>query len=121
MAATPAGGTAWTADISGSIADPDSQGNDEQVTLQVVSGAITLSGTTGLSFTAGDGTADATMTFTGSLAAINAAINVIAYLVDPAPASDTLTITTNDQGNTGTGGALTDSTPWRSPSTSHRS
>ena len=108
VSATPAGGTAWTADISGSITDPDSQGNDEQVTLQVVSGVLTLSGTTGLSFTVGDGTADATMTFTGSLADINAAISVIAYSVDPAPASDTLTITTNDQGNTGTGGALTD-------------
>ena len=46
-----------------------------QVTLTATNGTITLSQTTGLSFTAGDGTADATMTFTGTIADINTALN----------------------------------------------
>ncbi len=57
----------------------------------------------------GDGTADASMTFTGTLAAINAALAGTAY--HPTlnfNGSDTLTITTNDQGNTGSGGAQSD-------------
>jgi len=40
-----------------------------QVSLSVDSGAVTLSGTAGLTFTQGDGTADAAMTFTGTKAA----------------------------------------------------
>ena len=48
------------------ISDVDAAGNPVEVTLTATNGAITLSGTTGLSFTAGDGTADATMTFTGT-------------------------------------------------------
>ena len=49
------------------------------------------------------------MTFTGTLANINAALNGLAY--QPTAnfnGADTLTITTNDQGNTGTGGAVPD-------------
>src|SRR5207248_2052184 len=60
-------------------------------------------------FTTGDGTADAAMVFTGTLASVNAALVGLTYL----PAQDfngpaTLTITTDDQGNTGTGGAKSD-------------
>ena len=40
---------------------------------------LTLSTTAGLTFTAGDGTADQTMTFSGSLAAINAALDGLIY------------------------------------------
>jgi hypothetical protein len=53
--------------------------------------------------------ADATMTFRGTLAAINAALDGLVFLpalnyVGPA----TLTLTTNDLGNSGSGGARTD-------------
>jgi hypothetical protein len=52
------------------------------VTLTATNGTLTLSGTTGLSFSAGDGTADATMTFTGTLASINAALAGMSFHAD---------------------------------------
>jgi hypothetical protein len=92
-----------------SISDVDANGNNETVTLSVASGALTLNGTAGLSFTVGDGTADSTMTFSGTVAAINTALNGLIYrgnLNFNGP--DSLSITTNDNGNTGSGGALSD-------------
>ncbi|WP_052293836.1 Ig-like domain-containing protein [Azospirillum sp. B510] len=85
-----------------SIADVDAGSNSVQVTLGVLHGTLTLSGTTGLSFTTGTGTANASMVFTGTISAINTALAGLSY----APTanyhgSDTLTITTNDRGNTG--------------------
>ncbi len=62
-----------------SIADIDAGGANNQVTLSVTNGSMTLSGVAGLSFTAGDGTADATMTFRGTAAAINTALNGLSY------------------------------------------
>ena len=53
-----------------SVADVDS--DTLTVTLSSGHGAISLSTVAGLSFTAGDGAADATMTFTGSVADIRA-------------------------------------------------
>ncbi|WP_353110612.1 Ig-like domain-containing protein [Salinisphaera dokdonensis] len=55
-----------------SIQDVDS--DTATVTLTASDGSLTLSGTTGLTFTDGDGTNDAAMTFSGSLADINAAL-----------------------------------------------
>ena len=49
------------------------------VTLSVTNGASSLNGTTGLSFTIGDGTADATMTFSGTQVAIDTALNGLSY------------------------------------------
>ena len=79
------------------------------MTLAVTNGTLTLSTTAGLTFITGDGTSDATMTFTGTLADINAALNGLTYL-------PTLNfngqrhpdVTTNDQGNTGGGGTQID-------------
>lgn len=90
-----------------SIADVDA--GSAQVTLGVTSGTLTLSGTSNLSFTVGDGTADASMTFTGTIEAINTALNGLHFT----PRKNftrpvTLTITTNDLGNSGSGGALSD-------------
>jgi trimeric autotransporter adhesin len=62
-----------------SIADSDAGGANNQVTLSVTNGTLTLSTTSGLSFTAGDGTADSTMTLRGSAAAINAALEGLSY------------------------------------------
>jgi VCBS repeat-containing protein len=55
-----------------SIADVDN--SSHTVILTASHGTLTLSGVSGLSFTTGDGTADATMTFSGTDAAINAAL-----------------------------------------------
>ena len=97
-----------------SISDVDANGGNETVTLSVASGALTLSGTTGLVFGTGDGTADSTMTFTGTVSDINAALNGLSYQGNlNFNGSDTLNITTNDNGNTGSGGALSDSRPRR--------
>ena len=91
-----------------SISD-DATSGSMQVQLVSTNGATTLSGTTGLSFSVGDGTADATMTFTGSLAAVNTALSGLSF--NPTTSfigAASLQIVTSDQGNTGTGGTLTD-------------
>lgn len=91
------------------IDDADAGAANLQVTLTAVNGVLSLSGIAGLSFTAGDGTADGTMTFTGSKVDIN---NALAGL-DFRPTANfsgsaSLTILTDDLGNSGFGGALTD-------------
>ncbi len=67
------------------------------VTVAVTNGTFSLSGIAGLTFTTGDGTADATMTFSGTAAAINTALAGASYI----PTADyngsaQLTLTTND-------------------------
>jgi fibronectin-binding autotransporter adhesin len=92
-----------------SIADVDAGSNPVQVQLTATNGTITLSGISGLSFTVGDGTADATMTFTGTIANINAALNGMVFTPTAGfNGAASLQIVTNDQGNTGSGGALSD-------------
>ena len=49
------------------------------VTLTAGHGTISLSGISGLNFTAGDGASDATMTFSGAKADVNAALNCLSY------------------------------------------
>ena len=73
------------------------------VTLTVSNGTLTLGSLAGLTFTTGDGTSDASMTFSGSKAALNAALATLTF----APTADyngaaTLTVLTSD-------GSLTDS------------
>ncbi len=95
-----------------SIADVDAASSTVRATLSVVSGTISASaGTTGVTIT-GSGTN--TLTLTGTLTQINNLLagNLSATLTytinsDTPPGSDTLTLTANDQGNTGSGGALT--------------
>jgi VCBS repeat-containing protein len=77
------------------VADSDSP--TLTVTLSVSNGTVSLGSTSGLTFTSGDGNADATVTFSGSVADINAALDGLAY----APAADyngpaTLTISSTD-------------------------
>jgi len=63
----------------------------------VTNGTLTLSGTAGLLFTTGTGTADSTMTFTGTTASINAALDGVAFAPNgnyTGPA--TLTLDTSD-------------------------
>ncbi|WP_316154520.1 VCBS domain-containing protein [Cupriavidus sp. BIC8F] len=63
-----------------SISDVDN--GSHTVTLSATSGTISLNGFAGLQFLAGDGAADSTMTFTGSDAAINAALNGLRFVGD---------------------------------------
>ena len=62
-----------------SIADVDAASGLMQITLGVSHGVLTLSGTTGLTFSTGDGTADAAMVFTGTLTDINTALAGLSY------------------------------------------
>jgi hypothetical protein len=106
-----------------SVGDVDDADNgapgDEpiQVSLTALNGVMTLGTTAGLSFSfsdangtgAGDGTADATMTFRGTLNAVNQALNGMSFL-SPLNfvGAGKVTIATNDLGNFGTGGPLSD-------------
>ncbi|PJI47493.1 MAG: hypothetical protein CTR55_18935 [Pseudomonas sp.] len=91
------------------VSDVDAGNNMLEVTLTVSHGTLTLFGTTGLVFSTGDGSTDSSMTFTGTRSDINSALNGMVYR--PAAGysgNDSLQITTNDLGNTGSGGALSD-------------
>ncbi|MDE8651299.1 cadherin domain-containing protein [Novosphingobium album (ex Liu et al. 2023)] len=112
-AAAPGAEDAASIAVTGiSIADVDADPANQalQVTLSVPKGTLTFASTTGLSFSTGDGTADASMTFTGTANAINTALAGLSF-TPPADfnGSVSLTVTTSDQGHTGTGGALEDS------------
>jgi hypothetical protein len=91
-----------------SIADADAAAGALQVTLTGTGGALTLAATTGLSFTAGTGSNDPTMTFTGSLSSINTALDGLRFAATPNLAGGaSLAIGVSDLGNTGSGGAKT--------------
>lgn len=90
------------------ISDPDAGTADVEVTLTVTNGTLTLAGTNGLTFSNGDGNADSSVTFSGTLANINAALSTLTYIsAANYNGTATLSITTSDLGNTGTGGVLT--------------
>jgi hypothetical protein len=92
-----------------SISDLDAGGATVQVQLTATNGTVTLPVLTNLSFSVGDGTADATMTFTGTIANINLRLSGATFIpTNSFTGAATLQIVTNDQGNTGSGGALTD-------------
>jgi hypothetical protein len=92
-----------------SIADLDAGASSVQTTISVTNGVLTLAGTTGLSFITGDGTSDSSMTFSGTVADINAALATLTYTpTSNFNGASTLTIITDDLGNTGSGGALSD-------------
>jgi len=92
-----------------SISDVDVGANPLEVTLTATNGLLILGSTVGLSFTVGSGANDGTMTFTGTAAAINNALNGLTFT--PAPGYNgaaQIQITTDDQGSTGSGGSQTD-------------
>lgn len=91
------------------VTDVDADSAVVRVSLAASHGDLTLSGLTGLAFTVGDGSADATMTFSGKLTDINAALAGLSY--KPAlnnTTTATITITSNDLGATGGGGPKQD-------------
>ena len=89
-----------------SITDVDVGAASLALTLIAVNGTFSLAQVTGLTFTLGDGTADASMAFTGNLANVNAALNGLVFtpLVSFVGAAS-LAVTANDLGSTGAGGA----------------
>ncbi|MEA3013736.1 MAG: trimeric autotransporter adhesin, partial [Sphingomonadales bacterium] len=93
-----------------SVADVDA--TTLTVTLSVAHGTLTLASIAGLSFSGGsDGTADASMTFSGTPAAINAALGS-GLTYNPTAdfnGSDAISVVTTDGGQTGTGPVGTDS------------
>ena len=92
-----------------SVADVDVASDAVEVSLAVSHGSLTLSGIAGLTFTTGDGTADATLAFSGTLADVNAALAGLAYAPDAHfTGSDSLSITSSDLGSKGSGGTKTD-------------
>ncbi len=96
------------------IVDADADPLPIEVSIFVFNGKLTLASKTGLTFTpagaTNDGTADTSLTFTGTQTAINAALAGLSFLPDPDFNGTTqLTISANDLGNTGSGGSLSDS------------
>ncbi|MFD0389826.1 hypothetical protein ACFQ4K_21835 [Tistrella bauzanensis] len=93
-----------------SVSDIDAGTGVVTVTFHVPSGSGTISATSDAGVTVG-GTAN-TCTLTGTITDINAFIsaeNVTFTTATDATADVTLTVSVNDGGNSGTGGALTDS------------
>ncbi|MCU1449635.1 MAG: Ig family protein, partial [Acidimicrobiales bacterium] len=93
-----------------SVADPDAGAGSIKVDVSVAHGTLTLSTTTGLTFDAIKANGTATVEFTGTLTNVNNGLATAVYKgTQDYNGPDTLTVLINDQGNTGTGGALTDS------------
>ena len=99
-----------------SISDADAGAATVRVSLTSTNGVFSLSGTAGLDFACagctGDGIDDSSMIFEGTIANINTALNNLTFktaLNFNSPPDASLTILTDDLGNTGVGGAKTDS------------
>lgn len=89
-----------------SIADVDVGSNNLEVTLTATNGKLTLASISGLTFTAGDGMADTAMVFRGALTDLNTALDGMSFLPNANfNGNGTLDITVSDLGNTGSGGA----------------
>ncbi|WP_019990770.1 hypothetical protein [Rudanella lutea] len=88
------------------VDDEDAGSGLMEVTMSATQGTFSLATTSGLTFSVGDGTSDAAMTFSGTLSNINTALNGLAFRpsVNYAGAAS-LVVTVNDQGNSGSGGA----------------
>ena len=88
-----------------SVSDADAQGGVEQIALSVGHGTLTLASTAGLNFTVG-ANGSSSMTVQGTLANLNAALNGLTYVsTQYFNGTDTLSLVTNDLGNSGAGGA----------------
>ena len=99
---TDANGNAVTA------ADPDA--SSVLITLSVDNGTLSLGQTSGLTFQTGDGLNDASMSFSGTLADVNAALNSLTYMANRGfTGNDSLGVTVDDQGSTGYPGSLSTS------------
>ncbi len=91
-----------------SITDVDAGLNPIRVTLTVTQGTLSLGLIAGLTFSVGDGVDDATMTFTGNIAAINTCLTGSTFKPNNGfSGTATFQMVSDDQGNSGAGGAKT--------------
>ena len=90
------------------ITDVDAGGGQIQLALSVAHGSLSLSATNGLSFSMGTNGANE-IVVSGTLSDLNIGLSNLNYAVSADySGADTLTLTVNDQGNSGAGGPLTD-------------
>ncbi|TJY65521.1 PKD domain-containing protein [Sphingobacterium alkalisoli] len=92
-----------------SVSDVDAGGATIEITLTASNGLISLSGTAGLAFSQGSGVNDGTMMFVGTISDINTALDGLMF--SPIAGFNglaSLSMTSNDQGFSGSGGAHTD-------------
>jgi CARDB protein/cadherin domain-containing protein/cadherin-like protein len=96
-----------------SLADPDVGVNPVKLSLDVAHGTLTLASTVGLTFVDGTANGTASVHVTGTLANINTALAGLKYRgtanYNSSRGAESLAVLTNDQGNTGSGGPLSDS------------
>ena len=87
-----------------SVSDIDAGDSSLQVTIAASHGTLTVLQLSGITFSAGDGTSDVTMTFSGSQTDINVALATLHYRSDAGYAGgDALSITVDDQAHNGVG------------------
>ena len=92
------------------ISDVDVGSGNETVTLTVTNGTLALGSHAGLVSFSPDNAAS--ITLTGTIANIDNALNGLTYTGNlNFNGTETLTVSTNDNGNTGAGGPQTDSDP----------
>ncbi|MBW2496443.1 MAG: DUF4347 domain-containing protein, partial [Deltaproteobacteria bacterium] len=95
----------FSAATGNSITISDIDSNTLQVTLRAANGTVTLGSISGLSFGAGDGRADEVVTFSGSQAAVNGALEGLRFQAGAGFAGTAaVEITTDDFGLGGLGG-----------------
>ncbi|PKU25885.1 Ig-like domain-containing protein [Telmatospirillum siberiense] len=83
------------------ISDADARGGTETITITAAQGGILRIGATGAGLTV-SGNGSSAITLSGSLSALNGALTGLTYqALSTAQGSDTLTVTVNDQGNSG--------------------
>ena len=89
-----------------SISDSDAGNNPIQVTLSTNNGTLSLGGTNGLTLSDGTPTTSSRITFSGTISNINTAINGLTFTPTNNFIGNTnISLTTNDLGNSGSGGA----------------
>jgi hypothetical protein len=89
-----------------SVADSDADGGIERLAVTATDGEFSLASTAGLTFSAGDGSSAAAMTFTGTLANLNASLDGLQFTPTASfTGSASLAFTIDDLGNSGGGGA----------------
>jgi VCBS repeat-containing protein len=90
-----------------SVTDLDAASGQVSLLLSVTHGTLLVASTSGLSPSSQP--AAATLSFSGTLTAVNSALNGLTYLPDADyNGPDSLAIQSDDNGNTGSGGGLTD-------------
>lgn len=97
--------------ISFSDIDETAVGPVYKVTIAAVSGKVSMTTTTGLTFTTGSATGyHSTLVFTGQSDVLNTALGTLQFEPnqDYNGITATITVTVDDQGNTGSGSATTD-------------